>query len=1037
MNKNRQLLLTFILLLLFIILSCDPYKKLAEERAEKAASNEEISIAIVDSFRNTSLFEEGVRLAIKEINESGGLHGKTITPIFYDDELDPVLGQKISENIVQNTDIVAVIGHKNSNVAIPVSITYERSGLLFISTGAAKPELTQYGGFYTFRNIPSDEVSGKAAALFMKDKGYKKVLIIFDEDSEASQLVKIFGASAVENGIKIVAEKTYSNWETDFRLLIGSLMRKYEFDCVFLGGELVAVANMIKQMREMGIDKPIMGNDSLDSQKFWEIAGKAGENTIVFTVFDPNLPETATQNFVEAFKTEYDSTPDTPAAQGYDAMQVFSHAVEKGGTTVPIVVGNTLRLIKDWKGVTGPYSFNWNGGIEGKSIFFKQAGNQKFEFLHSKSKDKVNLFNPLEEITLRIPVANRIDTIDPGLAIKPVDLDICEQLFLNLTDFDHKTYEVIPELAKRWEADKDFKKYIFEIKMDIKWSNGDTVTAHDIVWAIRRNVSAASKFPNTFLLSVIKNVQAFYDGKIKDISQIGVKAIGDFLIEFELEYSSPFFPAFLSFPTFAPLHKKAFQKRVFKLTEPFFDRIEKEKLPSDIIHNLKQLENNEYDTYSEFINQLKITIGEKAIIDYKSSIFKHDIYDWTDENIVFKLSKGFFDEIEKEELPSDIINNLRKLKNNEYSTKSKLLSQLKATIGERQTIQYESLILKHAFYNWTLTDNIITNGSYMPVAWEKGIVLVLRKNKSYYDAQKVSIPEVRYYIIPNGLTALTMYNNQKIDIIGGSYLNIPYEQLNKIRMNKALSDEYSDNKQFSGYAYGFNTKKFPIDNKLVRKAISACINKELLIKSTSDGTLTQAYTFTPPDILGTKKKTSMNLDPAVGRKWLKDAGFPDGKGFPVIKLLHDSSEIETKIAKSVKTLLKHYLNIRVELLSSDKDIVEFSDANSPHIFDIKFKNYDTLPDSIIGQYFDPPLIDNYTGWRDPDFIKLVQKLFAEYDLKEKQKLCIEAEKILCNKEALIIPIYFDTAHYLVNTRVKGWYHMPIGGGQHIRDWSLR
>ena len=456
MNKNRQLLLTFILLLLFIILSCDPYKKLAEERAEKAASNEEISIAIVDSFRNTSLFEEGVRLAIKEINESGGLHGKTITPIFYDDELDPVLGQKISENIVQNTDIVAVIGHKNSNVAIPVSITYERSGLLFISTGAAKPELTQYGGFYTFRNIPSDEVSGKAAALFMKDKGYKKVLIIFDEDSEASQLVKIFGASAVENGIKIVAEKTYSNWETDFRLLIGSLMRKYEFDCVFLGGELVAVANMIKQMREMGIDKPIMGNDSLDSQKFWEIAGKAGENTIVFTVFDPNLPETATQDFVEAFKTEYDSAPDTLAAQAYDAIQVFSHAVEKGGTTVPIVVGNTLRLIKDWKGVTGPYSFNWNGGIEGKSIFFKQAGNQKFEFLHSKSKDKVNLFNPLEEITLRIPVANRIDTIDPGLAIKPVDLDICEQLFLNLTDFDHKTYEVIPELAKRMQKHVQF-----------------------------------------------------------------------------------------------------------------------------------------------------------------------------------------------------------------------------------------------------------------------------------------------------------------------------------------------------------------------------------------------------------------------------------------------------------------------------------------------------------------------------------------------------------------------------------------------------
>ncbi|MGA0126409.1 MAG: ABC transporter substrate-binding protein, partial [bacterium] len=90
--------------------------------------------------------------------------------------------------------------------------------------------------------------------------------------------------------------------------------------------------------------------------------------------------------------------------------------------------------------------------------------------------------------TLRLPQMSAIPTLDPGLAQDSSSIEVIEQLFLGLTDYDPKTYEVIPELATKWSASADSRTYTFEMRKDVFWSDGVPVTAHDIEYAIRRNI---------------------------------------------------------------------------------------------------------------------------------------------------------------------------------------------------------------------------------------------------------------------------------------------------------------------------------------------------------------------------------------------------------------------------------------------------------------------------------------------------------------------------------------------------------------------
>ncbi|MDY6949871.1 MAG: ABC transporter substrate-binding protein [Thermodesulfobacteriota bacterium] len=379
---TRLRLFQSLFLMVFIFSSCAPYETSSRERAEKAEKAEgDIVIGIAwNTSAHEDLFVEGVTMAVDELNAKGGVLGRKVRTIIYDDHASVEQGQKVAKKLAANLNVVAVTGHANSDAAIPASITYQYNGIVFVSPTATSPKLTKYGFPYVFRNIPSDEEVGRHLAKCAYDQGLRKIVILDDRTEYGKGLASIFGKECAELGIQMVFHRSYHSWWTDFRRLIAEI-KESEFDAVLLSAQLPLAAKVIKQFREMGVTAPFIGGDSLDSTELWDLTDGAAEGTIVATVFNPHLPHGPTQQFKEDFFSKFETYPDTWAAQGYDAIKLLAFTFEKCASTVPIVVSAFLRYVKDWHGVAGTYSFTQNGDVLGRPIHFKILHDGKFQYL--------------------------------------------------------------------------------------------------------------------------------------------------------------------------------------------------------------------------------------------------------------------------------------------------------------------------------------------------------------------------------------------------------------------------------------------------------------------------------------------------------------------------------------------------------------------------------------------------------------------------------------------------------------------------------
>jgi branched-chain amino acid transport system substrate-binding protein len=364
-----------------LFLSCTSYKDLAKERARRAETAKgDISVAVVlnTPFRET-LFDEGIEMAVTEINARGGILGRRLWMAMHPN-VPRDKEQKIARTIAADANIVAVIGHLESDGAIPVSVTYQEAGLLFISTGATSPSLTDHGFPYVFRNIPSDSETGKVLAKFCVTKGFRNMVMIDDESEYGVTLTNIFVEKAAAAGIKILLRRSYFPWQTDFRSMLHDI-KDQGADAIFLGADVPKAAEVIKQARQMGIKIPFIGGDGLDTDDLWKIAGNAAEDTIISTIFNPTDADPNTQLFSENFLKRYGTLPDMWAALGYDAVSLLDTTYTKAGSTAPIVAASFLRFIADRQSVMGIYSFTKTGDITDKKFYFKVFRDGKFEYL--------------------------------------------------------------------------------------------------------------------------------------------------------------------------------------------------------------------------------------------------------------------------------------------------------------------------------------------------------------------------------------------------------------------------------------------------------------------------------------------------------------------------------------------------------------------------------------------------------------------------------------------------------------------------------
>jgi len=340
---------------------------------------------------------------------------------------------------------------------------------------------------------------------------------------------------------------------------------------------------------------------------------------------------------------------------------------------------------------------------------------------------------------------------------------------------------------------------------------------------------------------------------------------------------------------------------------------------------------------------------------------------------------------------------------------------------------------------WTQPENIYSNGPYRLTEWKKRRKIILESNTHFTEPH--AIPEIHYFIVPESFAALNMYIKNQLDIVGGYYTRFSPMGIFRIKKQDVLKPEHIKKTRFGVYSYHFNAIRPPVSNVLVRKAITAAIDRALLVDVITKGNEQPASTFTHPAFLGIKDTMSYpdtHFDPHQARNFLAQAGYPNGKNFPELILSYDISDTHHVIAKSFQIMVKHYLNIDVVLEPKEWndfiDTIDQPDKNKvPHIFRFGWTADYLDANNFLNEAFSHSR--NFSGWNDDTFDLLLLQARQEPNLERRLAHYRRAEKIITTYQVAIIPLYYECDHYLVKPWVKGFLPMPIGG-QHLETWRF-
>jgi branched-chain amino acid transport system substrate-binding protein len=322
---------------------------------------------------------QGIELAVDEINASGGLLNRKLRIDKQDDESSLAKGLVIAQQFADNLDMVAVIGHYNSYIALPAAATYQSAGLVYLTPGATSYQINNLGHNMVFRSVPSNRSLGNRIAENMAAKGLRRVAIFYKKEKSSQDIANYFEQRGRELGLTIVDRRSFMQGSQDFSNAIQNWKDLYQFDAVFLAANVPEAAYFISQMRKMGLSVPIFGDHGLDTRQLFEIAGSAAEGVFVTdsTIQEDNWP--AYQHFNKIFTQKYHQAAGASAAKGYDAVNLLAQAIRQANSTVPAKIAQALHSTSKWPGASGEFTFDEKGDIPDKKIGMKVVHGDKFE----------------------------------------------------------------------------------------------------------------------------------------------------------------------------------------------------------------------------------------------------------------------------------------------------------------------------------------------------------------------------------------------------------------------------------------------------------------------------------------------------------------------------------------------------------------------------------------------------------------------------------------------------------------------------------
>jgi len=332
----------------------------------------------------------GAELAVEQINAAGGVNGKMLELVVYDDQASPKESVPIAQKLIEKDKVKVGISGSYSGATRAAAGVYQSAGVPYISAYAVHPDITRAGN-YVFRTSFVGEVQGRAGAkLIGETLGKKRVSVITLKNDFGQSLAAGFKEAAGKYGITVLNEYEYSIKDRQFGPIV-SKVKDDNPDAIYASGYFFTAGPLVSQLRSAGVNAPVIGQEGYDSEKFIEIAGPASEGVIITTSLDRDSDAAETRSFIEQFEKKAGFKADMVAASGHTAVKVAAAALAKAGDSDPAALRDAIAATT-LQASTGTISFNQLGEVR-KDVQVQVVNNGAWH-RHSVISDPVLLAPP-------------------------------------------------------------------------------------------------------------------------------------------------------------------------------------------------------------------------------------------------------------------------------------------------------------------------------------------------------------------------------------------------------------------------------------------------------------------------------------------------------------------------------------------------------------------------------------------------------------------------------------------------------------------
>lgn len=370
-----------LLVITMLVVSFAGCSKPVDKSGDQTEQPEVVKIALAGPMTGNyahigTQFKEGAELAIKEINDSGGINGTLLEIEYFDDKIDPKEAANIAQLLVSDNDIKAVIGHYTSSCCFAGIPIYDKADLAMITPSASSPDLTKdstssfklWTGFDIYAPMLGD--------LAVSDLGKQNIAVIYAYNDWGIGVKDGFTARVKELGGNIVAEEIIYDGDKDFKTQLTNIKAE-EPDAVAIFTYYLEGAMIAQQARNLGIDVQLIGSGTFYEEDFAKVAGDAAEGMYAINEFTLDDPKPSVQEFLRKYEEMYTGVPGNYQGNAYDAVMIIANAMEKNGFERSAIRDG----IKEYQveGVTGNISFTESREVIKDQSYLKfENGEWKF-----------------------------------------------------------------------------------------------------------------------------------------------------------------------------------------------------------------------------------------------------------------------------------------------------------------------------------------------------------------------------------------------------------------------------------------------------------------------------------------------------------------------------------------------------------------------------------------------------------------------------------------------------------------------------------